>query len=179
MPVIRIDKRKIGPLRYRLQPERGAQLLEFAFAVPILLLLVVGAWDVGSTIALKQKLTNAAREGARIAVSELWKTPSDCSAAPCAITDAENVVVLYLNNANVDASCISSATPATDGVTFWKWACSGSTASLKISTVVVNGVLNWQVTLTYPVRWITPNFMGLGPSSSTITTTVTMVSVGS
>lgn len=163
-------------------PERGSQLLEFAFAMPILLLLVVGAWDLGSAIALKQKLTNAALQGARIASSELWKVSTSCPSTPCAITDAENAVVLYLKNANVDASCISSTTASTTGLapyyTGYKWACSGSATSLDISEVLKNGVVNVQVTLTYPLKWILTDFMGIGPPGKTISTTVAMVNTG-
>jgi len=180
--MIRTGKFPKEARRFRGNAERGAQLLEFAFAAPILLLLVVGAWDVGSTIALKQKLTNAALQGARIASSAQWKTSTSCPSAPCVITDAENAVVLYLQNANVDASCISSATVSTSGLSpssYYTWTCSGSTTSLDIREVATNGVVNVQVTLTYPVKWITTGFMGLGPPGSTVSTRVTMVNVGS
>ena len=48
--------------------ETGAALLEAAFTIPILLLVTVGILEFGRAYQTWQVLTNAAREGARIAV---------------------------------------------------------------------------------------------------------------
>src|SRR5437764_2061794 len=48
--------------------ERGAALLEAAITVPIILLVSVGIFEFGRAYQTWQILTNAAREGARIAV---------------------------------------------------------------------------------------------------------------
>jgi Flp pilus assembly protein TadG len=48
--------------------ERGAALLEVALTLPILLLVAVGIFEFGRAYQTWQVLTNAAREGARIAV---------------------------------------------------------------------------------------------------------------
>ena len=48
----------------------GAQLLEFALVLPILLVFSVGIMDFGQAYNLKQKLNNASREGARFAAAE-------------------------------------------------------------------------------------------------------------
>jgi len=48
--------------------ERGAALLEAAVTIPILLLIAVGIFEFGRAYQTWQILTNAAREGARIAV---------------------------------------------------------------------------------------------------------------
>src|SRR5260370_20680101 len=56
----------------------GSQLLEFALVVPLLLAMVIGILDFGQAYNLKQKLTNAAREGARFAIEEPC---ADCSQA--------------------------------------------------------------------------------------------------
>ena len=50
------------------QDERGAALLEMAFTLPLLLLVCVGILEFGRAYQTWQVLTNAAREGARIAV---------------------------------------------------------------------------------------------------------------
>jgi len=54
--------------RYRSQ--KGAALLEAAITVPIILLISVGIFEFGRAYQTQQVLTNAAREGARIAVLE-------------------------------------------------------------------------------------------------------------
>jgi len=52
----------------RMRSEKGAALLEAAITVPIILLISVGIFEFGHAYQTWQVLTNAAREGARIAV---------------------------------------------------------------------------------------------------------------
>lgn len=52
----------------RLAGERGTALLETALTVPLLLLVSVGIFEFGRAYQTWQVLTNAAREGARVAV---------------------------------------------------------------------------------------------------------------
>jgi len=52
----------------RMRSEQGAALLEAAITVPIILLISVGIFEFGRAYQTWQVLTNAAREGARIAV---------------------------------------------------------------------------------------------------------------
>ena len=54
----------------RMRSEKGAALLEAAVTVPIILLLSVGIFEFGRAYQTQQVLTNAAREGARVAVIE-------------------------------------------------------------------------------------------------------------
>ena len=56
------------PVRRR--GERGAALLEAAITVPIILLISVGIFEFGRAYQTWQVLTNAAREGARVAILE-------------------------------------------------------------------------------------------------------------
>jgi len=58
---VRRSRRRTG------REEQGAQLVEFAFLVPILLLLIFGALDFGRAYFSWIILTNGAREGARVA----------------------------------------------------------------------------------------------------------------
>jgi Flp pilus assembly protein TadG len=48
--------------------QRGQGLLEFALVIPIFLLIVVALFDLGRAVFAYNTLTNAAREGARIAI---------------------------------------------------------------------------------------------------------------
>lgn len=52
----------------RLRDEHGNTLIETAFVMPLLLLLSVSVFEFGRAFQYWQVLTNAAREGARIAV---------------------------------------------------------------------------------------------------------------
>lgn len=54
--------------RSHLGSERGQALLETAFVLPIILLVSIGIFEFGRAYQTVQVLTNAAREGARVAV---------------------------------------------------------------------------------------------------------------
>jgi Flp pilus assembly protein TadG len=55
-------------MNQRIRSERGAAIIETAFTLPILLLISVGIFEFGRAYETWQVLTNAAREGARVAV---------------------------------------------------------------------------------------------------------------
>ena len=52
----------------RFGSERGAAIIETALTLPILLLVAVGIFEFGRAYQTWQVMTNAAREGARVAV---------------------------------------------------------------------------------------------------------------
>lgn len=52
----------------RLRSEKGAELIEFALVFPLLLLVVLGVVDFGLLFQRYEVVTNAAREGARVAI---------------------------------------------------------------------------------------------------------------
>jgi hypothetical protein len=54
--------------RGQLRSERGAELVEFALVFPILLVVMLGIIDFGFLFQRYEVLTNAAREGARVAI---------------------------------------------------------------------------------------------------------------
>jgi Flp pilus assembly protein TadG len=67
--------------------ERGAALIETAITIPIILLISVGIFEFGRAYQTWQVMTNAAREGARIAILN-EKTE----------TDVQTVVQDYMKN---------------------------------------------------------------------------------
>jgi Flp pilus assembly protein TadG len=56
----------------RLRSARGAELIEFALLLPVLLLLLAGILDMGFLFNNYAVVTNAAREGARMAAVPGW-----------------------------------------------------------------------------------------------------------
>jgi TadE-like protein len=62
--------------------ERGAELIEFALVFPVLLLVVLGIVDFGFLFQRMEVVTNAAREGARMAVLPAY-TLADVRARVC------------------------------------------------------------------------------------------------
>ncbi len=59
--------------------ERGQAIIELALALPLVVLLVFGALDVGRLFNAQIVITEAAREGARIAAVECALGTTDCA----------------------------------------------------------------------------------------------------
>lgn len=57
--------------RFRRHRRGGAATVELAFVAPIFVVILVGLWEVGRLIQLKQVLNNAARDGARVAAQSV------------------------------------------------------------------------------------------------------------
>jgi Flp pilus assembly protein TadG len=98
-------------LRSRGQSEDGAQLVEFALVLPMLLLVVLGIAEFGFIFQRYEVLTNAAREGARIAVLPGYST-DDVRARVGAYVTAGRVPTTG-TNPNVDV--VDVAIPTTPG----------------------------------------------------------------
>src|SRR3954451_650830 len=63
------ERRVLDPVRHRAHRRtKGQALVEFALVIPIFLLLLVAVFDLGRAVFSYNSLTNAAREGARMAI---------------------------------------------------------------------------------------------------------------
>jgi Flp pilus assembly protein TadG len=94
--------------RARWQSEDGAQLVEFALVLPMLLLVVLGIAEFGFIFQRYEVLTNAAREGARIAVLPGYST-ADVQARVAAYVAAGRVPTTA-GNPDVDVDNVAIAT---------------------------------------------------------------------
>jgi Flp pilus assembly protein TadG len=83
----------------RKKKERGAELVEFALMLPILLVILAGLWDFGRAYRTYQAITNAARESARLAV-----VPGGIN-QKAAVQDG---VKAYLNKSSLDTSFMTA-----------------------------------------------------------------------
>lgn len=164
----------------QLHTEHGSELLEFAVLLPLLLVLIIGLFDFATAFNLRQKLANAAREGARLGVSQSMLDLTQPS--PPSVQDIHDTVVTYLEEANVDTSFIGT-TMASSGSFTWTYYSSG-TYGLKIERVVQypsgcgspSNPCNpgTRVTLTYPYNWTfgfnhIVTLLGVSGPSGTIT----------
>ena len=160
----------------------ASQVVELALSLPVLVLFVVGIFDFSGALTLKQKLTNAAREGARVAAAD---PASDMYASvPVAVSDAFQVVDSYLLSEKINDCGLSGGgtpvTPTQSGLT-WTYTSTGSCPGTGISLAInrgyspppVNGIylIGTNVTISYAYKWqfnsvgglVGPRF--LGPST--------------
>ncbi len=87
--------------------DRGAAAVEFALVLPLLLLLVFGIIDFGRLLNAQLTLTQAAREGVRLAA--LGYSNADVQARAAAAAPGLSDVIV-----TVAASCPPGAGPAAD-----------------------------------------------------------------
>ncbi len=69
---------------------RSVAIIEFAIALPLLLLLVLGMIELGWALLKSQQITNAARQGARVG-ARVGAVNADVSAAVAAMMNAANM----------------------------------------------------------------------------------------
>ena len=113
----------------RWRDDRGAQLVEFAVTLPLMMVFVVGIFDFSGAFTLKQKLTNAARDAARAAAAE---PASDLgSTLPMSVNDAFLAVDNYLA-ANKINDCGITTPGSKSGLTY-TFTASASGCSLKLT----------------------------------------------
>jgi Flp pilus assembly protein TadG len=115
--------------------DRAAQILEFALSLPLLVVFVVGIYDFSGAFTLKQKLTNIARDTARIAAAD----PANdlvlpTTAQPVSVTDAYQALQGYLV-ANKIANC--GLTPP-GSPTDLTWTFSAATCTAGVQTFTIN-----------------------------------------
>ncbi len=102
--------------------DRGAQLVEFAVTLPLMMVFVVGIFDFSGAFTLKQKLTNIARDAARAAAAE---PASDLgNTLPVSVSDTFLAVKNYLATNNIN-DCGITATGSPTGLT-WTFTANGN-----------------------------------------------------
>ena len=68
----------ISTRRSRRAHRRGQALVEFALVFPVLVLILLGIFEVGRAVFAYNTLGNAAREGARVAAVNQIENSPDC-----------------------------------------------------------------------------------------------------
>ena len=119
--------------------DRASQIVEFAVSLPLLVLFVIGIFDFSSAISLKQKLTNAAREAARVAAADPANDLSGSSLPmPVSVRDALQVVDNYLLSEKLNDCSLLSAAPAGGGLS-WSFNATTGCASPGLTLIVNRG----------------------------------------
>ena len=106
------SNRRISARRAR--RSRGQTLAEFALVIPVLIVMLMGIFDLGRAIFAYNAITNAAREGARLGIVNQWADKiieRAINMAPTADqdTDAVTVAISKSTSAPDDDDCAACA----------------------------------------------------------------------
>ena len=109
--------------------DRASQIVEFAVALPLMVVFVVGIFDFSGAFTLKQKLTNVARDAARSAAAD---PATDLTApqtpVPISVSDVLQMVDNYLTANHLNDCGLSTASSTAAGLTWTYTATSGCPA---------------------------------------------------
>ena len=179
-----IRPKLIGPRR----GSRGQSAVEFALVLPLLFLLIFGIVDFGRAMFYQNEITNATREGARIAIlasnpcNTVYGDPAgNCStsatpAGPTVCSAIEGSATLISNwSCGEDGVLPASPKPGwayveVDQASSAGAACPGATGV--VSTPRQSGNLLITVIIRYYFRPITPIVGALFPSSFYLSSSV-------
>ena len=111
--------------RYLPGNRAGAAVVELAVLMPLLVLLVIGIWEIGRLIQLQQIMNTAARDGARVASQPFILMPNGTNVQVGASTGSPNVLttvtqslqaagITNLNGLQVSFQFIDGNTTLTD-----------------------------------------------------------------
>jgi len=163
-------------LQDALDDTSASQIAEFAVALPLLLVMVVGIFDFGNAFNIKQKVTNTAREAARFGATQ--PTNDLSGVPPASILAIRDLVVQDLQNSKLSDCGLGSAAANPGGAaTPWKWtftvAC-GTAGNLVLSVdrgnvfvtnTFISGtqvkMIGTNVVLQYPYQWEFSRVIGL------------------
>ena len=150
--------------------ERGAAILEFAIALPLLVLFVVGIYDFSGAFNQKLKMEQAAQGGAIIAgtqpTSDITSSNGNPDSLQAVVTAVFNSLAGsgVLPNAN-QGTCVLPVAPGPVNVLTWTYTISGCNSAYTTNndlTIVINrasvssgspAALCTLVTVTYPYHW--------------------------
>ena len=155
----------------RLQDKEAAALIEFAVALPLLVVLVVGIFDFGGAFNLKQELNNAVREGAVFGAGQPTNDLLNSGNAPPSVDAVRYLVASYLQAARINDCGLATMPPPPSGVgQIWVYTtkgscpgflqltiqrpCIGSLCPPAVGTYSANTYIpNTHVKISYPYQW--------------------------
>jgi Flp pilus assembly protein TadG len=116
---------RTSPTARRRRTDRGAATVELALLLPLLLVLVFGIIDFGRVFNAQVTLSQAAREGARLAALCNSSTPTTCGSVATRTTAA--APNLSGVSVTTTTTCPVGSTSATDAVVTVSWTITFST----------------------------------------------------
>ncbi len=176
----------------------GAEMVEFVVSLPLIIVTVVGVFDFGSAFVVRQRVANAALQGARVAsnqpTSDLSNSTSGSCSAPASICALRDVIDTTLVDSRLN-DCGLSGAAAGGTYPTWTFTTTGTCPGNLIVTVnrgftysttlpsppfdsANYQVEATQVTISYPYKWEFNKVIGLLVPGAAYASTSQIRSVG-
>ncbi len=148
-----------------LREVQGAALLEFAISLPLLVVFVVGIFDFSGAFNQKQKIEQAAQEGAIIAGAQPMSDIASSDANPTSLQAVSTAVFNSLTGSGVLANGACSPPGAASGPVglTWTYKISGCDSAGDVLVITINRgwvagsgtpmPVGTVVTVAYPYHW--------------------------
>ncbi len=149
---------------------RGSALVEFAIVLPLLVVFVVGIYDFSGAFNQKQKIEQAAQEGAIVAGAQPTSDIESSIANPISLQPVVAAVFIslaaggVLPNAN-SGSCEAPGTVSGPSGLMWTYTISGCSSAYPVDNLVITINRGWasapgppvavgtNVQVSYPYHW--------------------------
>jgi Flp pilus assembly protein TadG len=148
-----------------LREVQGAALLEFAISLPLLVVFVVGIFDFSGAFNQKQKIEQAAQEGAIIAGAQPMSDIASSNGNPTSLQAVSTAVFNSLTGSGVLANGACSPPGAASGPVglTWTYKISGCDSAGDVLVITINRgwvagsgtpmPVGTVVTVAYPYHW--------------------------
>jgi len=170
--------------------EQGAALLEFAIVLPLLVVFVVGIFDFSGAFNQKQKIEQAAQEGAIIAGAQPMSDIASTTVNPDSLQPVVTAVFNSLAGSGVlpKGTCSPPGTASGPAGLAWTYTISGCSGAFATDKLIITINRGWvsapgppvsvgtSVQVSYPYHWRFNSVIQLlfrGPSGYAATTQVT------
>ncbi len=148
----------------------GSAILEFAITIPLLVVFVVGIYDFSGAFNLKQKIEQAAQQGAIVAGAQQTSDIYGANTSPASLLPVVNAIFTSLTGSNVipTGTCAppGTITPPATGLT-WTYTIKNCSSANPADNLVISVNRGWStpgsttvpsivgtiVTVTYPYHW--------------------------
>lgn len=154
-----------------LKDEHGAAILEFAIALPLLVVFIVGIFDFSGAFGQKQKIEQAAQEGAIVAGAQPMSDIQSSNGNPDSLQPVVTAVFNSLAGSGVLPGAFTGTcktpppTPPTQSGLAWTYTISGCSSGYPGDNLVITINRGWvsapgpplsvgtMVTIVYPYHW--------------------------
>ena len=143
----------------------ASQIVEFAITLPLLLVFIVGIFDFGEAFNVKQKLNNAAREGAQFG-SSLPTHDLSTTGTPPSVSALRDLVDAYLQAAKMNECGLSAQSAIATTSLTWVYSASGNGCPGTLTLAIQRGypvpttiglttinVMCTRIDISYPYQW--------------------------